>query len=328
MLSFKCRYDRKGASMPAANKEYKDRLFSFLFGQEDHKDWTLSLYNAINHTNYTDPDAITINTIRQILYLGMHNDISFMIADDINLYEQQSTYSPNIPLRMLEYLGNLYERYIQENRLNKYGRARIQLPVPRLIMFYNGTSDFPEEQILKLSDAFPEGAAADIEVCVRMLNINTGKNIGLKDACKPLAEYSWIVESIRSKSSYADLSSAIDSSIREMPDSFVIKPFLTAHLAEVKGMLETEYDEQKAMELFRLEGWNEGHSAGREEGITEGRQAGIAEGRQAGIAEGIKNTISAYRECGIDDASIVSRIMEKYDLSAELAGKYVSNTEQ
>ena len=85
-------------------------------------------------------------------------------------------------------------------------------------------------------------------------------------------------------------------------------------------MLETEYDEQKAMELFRLEGWNEGHSAGREEGIVEGRQAGIA--------EGIKNTISAYREFGIDDASIVSRIMEKFDLSAELASKYVSSTDQ
>jgi len=81
-------------------------------------------------------------------------------------------------------------------------------------------------------------------------------------------------------------------------------------------MLETEYDEQKAMELFRLEGWNEG------------RQAGIAEGRQEGFAEGIKNTISVYREFGIDDASIVSGIMEKFNLSAELAGKYVSDTDQ
>ena len=311
--------------MPAANKEYKDRLFSFIFGQEEHKDWTLSLYNAINDTSYTDPDAITINTIRQILYLGMHNDISFLIGGDINLYEQQSTYSPNIPLRMLEYLGNLYERYIQENKFNKYGRTKILLPVPRLIMFYNGTSDFPEEEVLKLSDAFPEGSASDIDVRVRMLNINAGKNTHLKDACAPLAAYSWIVESIRTKREHTDLSDAIDSSIREMPDSFVIKPFLTAHLAEVKGMLETEYDEQKAMELFRIEGWTEGHAAGREEGIEEGKLAGIAEGKLAGIAEGIRNSVSICRECGMDDESTVKKILQKFNLTEEAARKYVSD---
>ena len=203
------------------------------------------------------------------------NSIKKFNANVNNIEEDRKDFDA-ICKTLVEYLGNLYERYIQENKFNKYGRTKILLPVPRLIMFYNGTSDFPEEEVLKLSDAFPEGSASDIDVRVRMLNINAGKNTHLKDACAPLAAYSWIVESIRTKREYTDLSDAIDSSIREMPDSFVIKPFLTAHLAEVKGMLETEYDEQKAMELFRIEGWTEGHAAGREEGI----EVGIGKGRE------------------------------------------------
>ena len=106
--------------MALINREYKDRLFTFLFGSEENRAWTLSLYNAINHSNYTDPEQIQITTIKEVLYMGMHNDVSFLISDQINLYEQQSTYNPNMPLRQLQYLGNLYEQYLKKNELNKY----------------------------------------------------------------------------------------------------------------------------------------------------------------------------------------------------------------
>ena len=240
----------------------------------------------------------------------MHNDISFLLAGDINLYEQQSTVSPNIPLRMLEYLGNLYERYIQENELNKYGRTLIRLPVPRLIVFYNGSDSLPEEATLRLSDSFTDISDADVEVRVHMLNINAGKNKRLKEACEPLLEYCWLVDAIRERRKVLNLSDAIDASLREMPDSFTIKPFLIAHQAEVTGMLETEYDEKKTMELFRKEGWTEGHT----------------EGRQEGLAEGIRNTIAAYREFHLSDDEIIRRIMEKYTLSEEAAREYISET--
>ena len=78
--------------------QYKDRLFSFIFGSEAHREWTLSLYNAVNGSHYTDPNEIQITTIRQVLYLGMHNDVSFLIAGEMNMYEQQSSGNPNMPL--------------------------------------------------------------------------------------------------------------------------------------------------------------------------------------------------------------------------------------
>ena len=87
--------------MASENVQYKDRLFNFLFGAEENRAWTLSLYNAVNHSDYQDPDAIEITTIKEVMYLGMHNDVSFLIMGEMNLYEQQSTYNPNMPVRML-----------------------------------------------------------------------------------------------------------------------------------------------------------------------------------------------------------------------------------
>lgn len=54
------------------------------------------------------------------------------------------------------------------------------------------------------------------------------------------------------------MSSAIDKAISAMPDNYVIKPFLEAHRAEVKGMLLTEYNEAEQMELFKEDGRREG----------------------------------------------------------------------
>ena len=240
--------------MAADNSEYKDRLFNFIFGTEDNKAWTLSLYNAVNRSNHADPNAIQITTIKEVMYLGMHNDVSFLIMAEMNLYEQQSSYNPNMPLRMMQYVANLFEKYIVQNKLNKYGSTLITLPVPKLVVFYNGRREIPDEVTLRLSDSFPSGAASDIDVSVRMLNVNYGKNRELLAACKPLDEYAWLVNRVQELLKKEKLESKIDRAITEMPDDFIIKPFLMAHRSEVKGMLLTEYNEAETMELFREEG--------------------------------------------------------------------------
>ena len=204
----------------------------------------MSLYNAVNGSHYEDPDDIEITTIREVLYLGMHNDVSFLIANEMNLYEEQSSYNPNMPLRRLQYAGNLYEKYIRQNRLNKYGNQLLTLSVPKLVVFFIGKEDMTEETILRLSDSFPKGADPDIEVRVRMLNINPGRNEKPQEACETLKEYSWLVGRIRrSRQEGQELEEAIDKALTDMPDQFILKPFLAVHQAEVKGMLLTEYNE-------------------------------------------------------------------------------------
>ena len=292
--------------MSADNPQYKDRLFNFLFGSEENKAWTLSLYNAVNGSAYTDPSVIEITTIREVMYLGMHNDVSFLIADDMTLYEQQSTYNPNMPLRLLQYAGNLYEKYVKERKMNKYGSDLLELPVPKLVVFYNGRKDQPDEKMLYLSDSFPKGAESDIEVRVRMLNVNFGRNQELLNACKPLREYAWLVEEVRKNNTSHDetgMSSAVDKAINEMPNDFVIKPFLEAHRAEVKGMLLTEYNEAEQMELFK----------------EDGRREGLAEGQEKTLVESIRSLMDTL-ELTVDQAMDALRIPidQRKNLAAKL----------
>lgn len=292
--------------MAVDNREYKDRLFIFLFGSEENKAWTLSLYNAVNGSNYTDPSAIEITTIQETMYISTHNDMSFIIADEMNLYEQQSTYNPNMPVRMLRYAASLFEKYIVKNRKDPFGRAQIQLPAPRLVVFYNGLENQPKEKILKLSDSFPEGAVSDIEVTVRMINVNYGKNLELLSACKPLEEYSWLVNKIREINSQKDsdgIGSAIDQAISAMPEDFVIKPFLEAHRAEVKGMLLAEYNEAEKLALVRDNAWRDGQ--------TEGRAEGVFDTLAALVKDGILSVKDAALRAGVSESAFKQRMTAK-----------------
>ncbi len=246
------------------NHNYKDRLFKYIFGREENKRWTLSLYNAMNGSDYQDPSDIELNTLEDFIYMGMKNDVSFILNDYVSLYEQQSTYNPNMPIRSLIYTGQLYDKYIKQNNLKMFGTKIIRLPIPKLVVFYNGASD-KEDEILKLSDAFPAGADSDIEITVHMININKGHNDELKKACRPLYEYSWLVDEIRNNLILGK-DDAVDLALRSIPDDFEIKGFIDAHRAEVSVGVFTEFDVEKFKQDMYEDGLEDGIIQGREEG--------------------------------------------------------------
>ena len=168
----------------AVNREYKDRLFKFIFGNPDNKQWTLNLYNAINDSHYTNPEDIRLNTIEDAVYMSMKNDVSFLIADTLNLYEQQSSFNPNMPIRFFIYAGMVYAKYVEENRnYHRYSTKQQKIPTPKCICFYNGKDAKNDKIVLSLSDAFDTEAVSDIEVKVTMLNINFGHNRELMEKC-------------------------------------------------------------------------------------------------------------------------------------------------
>ncbi len=137
--------DRKNQGTAGGNpvrREYKDRLFRFIFGAEENKEHILSLYNALRGTEYTDADQIEITTLDDVIYLGMKNDVSL----DMNLFEHQSTYNPNMPLRGFSYFARLYEQYISEHDLDIYGTKPVRIPAPRYIVFYNVTCIYDASQ--------------------------------------------------------------------------------------------------------------------------------------------------------------------------------------
>jgi hypothetical protein len=238
------------------NTNYKDRLFIFIFGSEENREWTLSLYNAINGSHYTDASQIIFNTLENALFIGMKNDTSFIISDTINLYEHQSTYNPNMPLRFLGYISELYSSYIKESHLNPYGTRLIRIPTPKLVVFYNGLDETEDESILKLSDSFIRSfdGEPDIEIRVRTLNVNYGRNDKIMNLCKPLRDYAWFIASIRKyQAENYSLSDATRLALADSSDDFVLKPFLEKNKAKVDGMLLDLYNEENFHKMYKYD---------------------------------------------------------------------------
>lgn len=235
----------------------KDRLFIYIFGNPNHKKWLLSIYNAIRGSDYTNPDDIEITTIKNVIYMGMKNDVSFLLTDIMNFFEHQSTFNPNIALRMFIYAGMVYSKYIEKNKntINLYSSRIQRIPVPKCYCFYNGKKEIEDKVIIKLSDSFDKGIEPDIDVTVMMYNINAGHNQELMEKCKPLYEYSWLEAQIRR---YIDdmnyeTKDAVDTALEDMPDDYEIKPFLMANKAEVERMCLTQFNEAAYRECERAE---------------------------------------------------------------------------
>ena len=269
------------------NKKHKDRLFRLLFGREDNKENLLSLYNAINNTKYTNPEDLEITTIEDAIYMGMKNDVSLLIADSLSLYEHQSSYNPNMPIRGFMYFGKLYSKYIKSNKLNLYGETQIKLPTPQYIVFYNGSQMKEDITELRLSDSFIDKSAGKrFEWTATVININYGRNKELMKKCSSLKEYSILVDKIKRYAKvYEDLKQAIDRAVTECISEGVLKDFLIKHRAEVIDVCITEYDEEETMNSIRNESFDKGRDIGKKEGIDIGKNQIVCDLVRDGILE-------------------------------------------
>ena len=302
--------------LPIARK-HKDRLFQRVFA--DKRD-LLDLYNAVNHTNYTNPDELEITTLEDVIYMSMKNDMSFIISSTLNLYEHQSTFNPNMPVRGLMYFSRLYEGYIKQHNLDIYGRSLVKLPTPQFIIFYNGRDEYPDEMILRLSDAFTPKLSAEpvLECRATMLNINYGHNNTLLNSCRRLHDYSYFIakvnEYIDSKYTMQDaIGKAIDDCIKDD----ILADILVKCKSEVTNMLLTEFDEKLHKKTVYNEGYEDGHKSGVSEGFERGHKRGINEGFNKARENDIKHSIDMLRSMGISDDRIICLIAENYNISKE-----------
>ncbi|MBQ9866926.1 MAG: hypothetical protein IJM34_07890 [Lachnospiraceae bacterium] len=266
--------------MVTINREHKDRLFKMIFGRPEHRQWTLSLYNAVNGTSYDDPEQIEFNTMDDVLYMGMKNDLSFILDAWLSIYGHQSTFNPNMPVRCLFYLSWLWSKHlVGGDKVSIYGKRLIKLPVPKFVVFYNGTDEEPDEQILHLSASFPENRReqSDVELKVRMVNINHDHNAELLERCRPLYEYSWLIGKIREYALTIPIEKAVDRALEEMPEGFGIRKYLMENREEVCMKILTEYDEEKTMRILAEQAREDGFEEGREEGREEGEDHHLVE---------------------------------------------------
>ena len=264
---------------------------------------------------YTNEDDLEVNTLDNVIYMKMKNDISFLFGFSLNLYEHQSSMNPNMPLRDLFYVADLLQKIVKDKNL--YSSSRGGIPTPRFVMFYNGTDEEAAQLELKLSDSFLQQVEdPELELKVKVYNINPGKNPELLEHCQRLKEYMIFVEKVRIYAAQMDIAAAVERAVDECISEGILADFLSEHRAEAIAMSIYEYDEEKHIK------------AERQEHYERGKQDGLEEGRRVGHCEEMKKSLSILtqtcQELGLSREESKIKLQEKYDLSPEEAESIVA----
>ena len=277
-------------SEPHAKREYKDTVFRMLFSDKEKR---LSLYNAMNDRHYENAEDLKIVTLKSAIYMGMKNDLAFMVDTQICLYEYQSTKNPNMPLRDMFYISLEYQAYVNNKSL--YSSTLQKLPTPKFVI---------ECTELRLSDAYEnlEGEP-NLELRVIVLNVNEGCNRKLMEHCQVLKEYAQYVAKVRRYTAEMELDAAVKRAVEECIAEGILEDFLRENRAEVEMVSILEYDKDfEEKKLRKAE-----YEAGREEGA------------RFGLAEGIVETGCAYN---VPEPDILARLQEKLDIPLRKAQEY------
>ena len=322
--------DKKRNYRSNGNREYKSDVISMML---QIPEYALDVYNAMNDSEYTDPAMIQIMRLENGISLSVRNDASFFISNYLNLYEHQSTYSPNATLRFLIYLTSLLKKTIRKRDL--YSRKRVQIATPHFAVFYNGTEKRPEKEVLKLSDAFINPTdTPEIELTVTVYNINPNNNTQLLEKSEVLRSYMIFVNRVRENLEHQkkiaqnapeydeaayeeDLEVAINEAIDHCIEHHIMETFFRENRSEVTKSMVLDYTWERREELIRAEEYEDGKREGLEIGRAEGEKRGRAEGEKLGRAEGEKATHRFLINKWLQKGKTVAEIAEDLGKSEE-----------
>lgn len=244
----------------------------------------------------------------------MKNDLAFIMDMNLYLYEHQSTYNPNMPLRDLFYISNEYQKMVVQQSL--YSSTIQKIPAPKFIVFYNGTKEINDLTEFRLSSAYEcPTEDPDLELRVTVLNVNDGDNKALMEQCQTLKEYAQYVARVRKYVSSNELSleEAVEKAVTECINENILRDFLSSNRAEVINMSIFEYDKElEEKKLRRAE-----FQAGMEAGIEKGIEQGIAKGQQDLLTQKIKAKLAKGKSLELiadeleEDISVIEKLLNQ-----------------
>ena len=254
-----------------ANREYKSDVFSMLL---EDRARALDVYNAMAGTAYTDPEIIEIHTLESGVSLTVHNDASFVVSMDsvLNIYEHQSTYNPNMPLRELIYFVTIIKKLVENRYLLSH--KLVKIPTPKFAVFYNGEKTRPEREVLKLSDAYEnQSDEPQLELICTVYNINPGNNEDLKKRSQTLREYmifvGYVNENLaKAKKGDKDYETAIRDAVNRCIAEDILKEFLLERGEDVQKIMMFDLSYEKQMENAKREWYKEGRTEGYRRLVT------------------------------------------------------------
>ena len=286
------------------NRNYKDTVFRMLFSDRRN---LLSLYNAISGAHYDDPEKPEIVTLENAIYMGMKNDLAFIIDTELFLYEHQSTYNPNMPLRDLFYISSEYQKLVDKKSL--YSSVLQKIPAPQFIVFYNGTEKKKDSWVNHLSEAFENlSGNPKLELEVLTIKINEGHNSELMEQCQILREYAQYVDCVRRYAKEFELIDAIEQAVDECIQRNILSEFLRKNKAEVIAMSIFEYDKEEEERKLRKAEYEAGVAAGMKDGMKAGIKAGVADGISKGKILAKKEDTIALSKLGLPVEQIASAL--------------------
>ena len=254
------------------NRSSKDSVFCDLFKDPGY---LLQFYAAIHpEDNITDIDDITLVTLDHKLLRAQYNDLGFIVGNRLMvLAEAQSTWTVNILIRLVMYLGETFQRYIKNNRLNVYSTRKLEIPRPELyVIYHRPQGDLPDEISLS-KDYFGIEDPRDIYVDVRVKIIYDSSEGNIISQyinfCRVFDDQVRL---------YGRTEKAVMETIRICKDRNILREYLSKE--EVPSIMFGGFDMEEQLEFMREEE--------REEGIRQG----IKQGRRQGIKE---NQLSVVR---------------------------------
>ena len=337
---------------PTTIRQYKDNVFCLLYRDKNN---LLDLYNGLNDTNYTNVDDLTVTTLKGGVYMKYKNDASFVFGQDLYMFEQQSSRNPNMPLRFLHYLSDVYRQMYNNSDLHR--STMLKIPVPHFVTFYNGKQPLEVESTLRLSDMYEKKMdCPELELVVRVININTDAIINKKlldtekndiingtnqsdefhnsnnkvssdntnpftfsseflSKCETLKDYMTFVNKVRVKTDVEKID--IRTAVTEAVDECIAENVLS------------EFFRNHREEVITVSIYEYDEESHLEIVKEEGRQLGIADGRQLGLTEGLKKGINAFiklcKDMNLSDDDTVNKLIEDYQLSKDEAVKALKN---
>lgn len=256
--------------------EYKSNVFSLLM---EEPEYAIEVYNVLNGSSYGS-DMIEIKKHNSGVILSVRNDASFLVDSYLNLYEHQSTYCPNMPLRFMIYFSAIIQDIIAENEYDLYGRKKIMLPTPKFVVFYNGLQNRPEKEIMRLSDAFEKKAETyQLELKCEVYNINPGSNESVVNSSRVLHGYRTFVETTRSYiENNVEIGKAVSMSVDECIRKNILSDFFRDRRREIEEVAALDFTFERREKLIRRDSYEEGEKNGREAGMKVGMKAGMKAG--------------------------------------------------
>ena len=254
----------------------KDSVFTLLFS--DIKN-IRKLYQSLHDDadSYLDED-FKIVTLENAIINGQYNDLGFTVKDRlIILVEAQSTFNPNMGVRLLMYIAKSYHDYIVENKLNIFSEKLIKLPMPEFIVVYSGTAKQDVNEI-GLSDCFETGITPNIELIVKVIKKDNVKSGILQEYLSFCDMYNI---NVRGKKTAAERLSGLRQVIHECIKKGILREFLKKHQKEVEDMMMTVIPPEQALEFIKLEEYNKGVEEGEARGVEIGEARGIEQGKRA-----------------------------------------------